>query len=225
MKLEEKFKIITHDESNNNSICTHLIYLIVKGAFDKITSLLAIILLSPVLVLISIAIKINDPSGPIIYSQERIGKDKIPFKIFKFRSMSANAEQILKSDERLYAKYITNNFKLFPEDDPRITKVGKFLRKTSLDELPQFFNIMIGNMSLVGPRPVIYNELKEYDEDKLLSVKPGAMGLWQAKGRSNIGYPQRARIEEYYVDHACAKLDLKIVILNIINIFKGSGAY
>lgn len=84
MKLEEKFKIITHDESNNNSICTHFIYLIVKGAFDKITSLLAIILLSPVLVLISIAIKINDPSGPIIYSQERIGKDKIPFKILKF---------------------------------------------------------------------------------------------------------------------------------------------
>lgn len=225
MKLEEKFKIITHGESNNNSICTHLIYLIVKGAFDKITSLLAIILLSPVLVLISIAIKINDPSGPIIYSQERIGKDKIPFKIFKFRSMSANAEQILKSDERLYAKYITNNFKLFPEDDPRITKVGKFLRKTSLDELPQFFNIMIGNMSLVGPRPVIYNELKEYDEDKLLSVKPGAMGLWQAKGRSNIGYPQRARIEEYYVDHAGIVFDLKIFFRNILNIFSRKGAY
>jgi len=225
MKLEEKFKIITHDESNNNSICTHFIYLIVKGAFDKITSLLAIILLSPVLVLISIAIKINDPSGPIIYSQERIGKDKIPFKIFKFRSMSANAEQILKSDERLYAKYITNNFKLFPEDDPRITKVGKFLRKTSLDELPQFFNIMIGNMSLVGPRPVIYNELKEYDEDKLLSVKPGAMGLWQAKGRSNIGYPQRARIEEYYVDHAGIVFDLKIFFRNILNIFSRKGAY
>lgn len=225
MKLKEKFKIITHDESNNNSICTHFIYLIVKGAFDKITSLLAIILLSPVLVLISIAIKINDPSGPIIYSQERIGKDKIPFKIFKFRSMSANAEQILKSDERLYAKYITNNFKLFPEDDPRITKVGKFLRKTSLDELPQFFNIMIGNMSLVGPRPVIYNELKEYDEDKLLSVKPGAMGLWQAKGRSNIGYPQRARIEEYYVDHAGIVFDLKIFFRNILNIFSRKGAY
>lgn len=225
MKLEEKFKIITHDESNNNSICTHFVYLIVKGAFDKITSLLAIILLSPVLVLISIAIKINDPSGPIIYSQERIGKDKIPFKIFKFRSMSANAEQILKSDERLYAKYITNNFKLFPEDDPRITKVGKFLRKTSLDELPQFFNIMIGNMSLVGPRPVIYNELKEYDEDKLLSVKPGAMGLWQAKGRSNIGYPQRARIEEYYVDHAGIVFDLKIFFRNILNIFSRKGAY
>lgn len=199
--------------------------MIVKGAFDKITSLLAIILLSPVLVLISIAIKINDPSGPIIYSQERIGKDKIPFKIFKFRSMSANAEQILKSDERLYAKYITNNFKLFPEDDPRITKVGKFLRKTSLDELPQFFNIMIGNMSLVGPRPVIYNELKEYDEDKLLSVKPGAMGLWQAKGRSNIGYPQRARIEEYYVDHAGIVFDLKIFFRNILNIFSRKGAY
>lgn len=84
---------------------------------------------------------------------------------------------------------------------------------------------MIGNMSLVGPRPVIYNELKEYDEDKLLSVKPGAMGLWQAKGRSNIGYPQRARIEEYYVDHAGIVFDLKIFFRNILNIFSRKGAY
>ncbi|WP_367115349.1 sugar transferase [Lentilactobacillus buchneri] len=202
-----------------------LVYLMIKEIFDKVISLLAIIILSPLLLLISIAIKINDFDSPVIYAQSRIGKGGTSFKIFKFRSMSVNAENILKSNADLYSKYLSNNFKLLPEDDPRITKIGLFLRKTSLDELPQFFNILIGDMSLVGPRPVVPSELSKYDQEKILSVKPGAMGLWQAKGRSKIGYPRRAKIEEYYVDHACLRLDLKILVANIINIFKGNGAY
>lgn len=219
---------VSHSIKNNfskESVHNDLVYLTIKRIFDKVISLLAIIILSPLLLLISIAIKINDFDSPVIYAQSRIGKGGTSFKIFKFRSMSVNAENILKSNADLYSKYLSNNFKLLPEDDPRITKIGLFLRKTSLDELPQFFNILIGDMSLIGPRPVVSSELSEYDQEKILSVKPGAMGLWQAKGRSKIGYPRRAKIEEYYVDHACLRLDLKILVANIINIFKGNGAY
>lgn len=229
MKLGRKTKNVASHvvKSHFNEKFKHndLVYLMIKEIFDKVISLLAIIILSPLLLLISIAIKINDFDSPVIYAQSRIGKGGTSFKIFKFRSMSVNAENILKSNADLYSKYLSNNFKLLPEDDPRITKIGLFLRKTSLDELPQFFNILIGDMSLIGPRPVVSSELSEYDQEKILSVKPGAMGLWQAKGRSKIGYPRRAKIEEYYVDHACLRLDLKILVANIINIFKGNGAY
>lgn len=229
MKLGRKTKNVASHvvKSNFNEKFIHndLVYLMIKEIFDKIISLVAIIILSPLLLLISMAIKMNDFNGPVIYAQSRMGRGGTSFKIFKFRSMSVNAENILKSNADLYSKYLSNSFKLLPEDDPRITKIGLFLRKTSLDELPQFFNILIGDMSLVGPRPVVPSELSKYDQEKILSVKPGAMGLWQAKGRSKIGYPRRAKIEEYYVDHACLRLDLKILVANIINIFKGNGAY
>ncbi|MCT3559100.1 sugar transferase [Lentilactobacillus buchneri] len=219
-----------HSLTNNNTISKdqiekRILYHFFKRFFDELLSIIAIILLIPVFVVTAILIKIEDPHGPIFYSQIRIGKNNRPFRMYKFRSMVTNAENILKSNADLYSKYLSNNFKLLPEDDPRITKIGLFLRKTSLDELPQFFNILIGDMSLVGPRPVVPSELSKYDQEKILSVKPGAMGLWQAKGRSKIGYPRRAKIEEYYVDHACLRLDLKILVANIINIFKGNGAY
>jgi len=106
-----------------------------------------------------------------------------------------------------------------------VTRVGRFLRKCSIDEIPQIINVLKGEMSLVGPRPVIEAELKEYDHEKLLSVKPGAMGLWQASGRSHIGYPERARIEMRYIDQACMLFDIKIIIGNFVSVFKGKGAY
>lgn len=146
--------------------------------------------------------------------------------MYKFRSMVVDAEKKLKHNPRLYEKYIRNNYKLNPDEDPRITKIGRWLRKTSLDEIPQFINILKGDMSLVGPRPVVPVELKEYkDVNKLLSVKPGAMGLWQAKGRSEIGYPERANIEMEYIDAASPLLDVRIMIQNLWNIFKRKGAY
>lgn len=141
--------------------------------------------------------------------------------------MVENADQILKENPELYKKYVDNNYKLPVSEDPRITKLGAWLRKTSIDEIPQFINILKGEMSIIGPRPVVKAELAEYGDqvDKFLSVRPGAMGLWQASGRSNIPYPERAHIELEYVDKASLWFDFKIMIKNIISIFKGVGAY
>ncbi|GAO99105.1 lipopolysaccharide synthesis sugar transferase [Fructobacillus ficulneus] len=143
--------------------------------------------------------------------------------------MVDNADQILKSDEELYQKFIDNGYKLPTKKDPRITKIGAVLRKTSLDELPQFWNTLIGNMSIIGPRPVVESELVEYGDSKrikkFLSVKPGVFGLWQASGRSNIGYPERAAIELEYVDRANLLIDFKILFMTVVAIFKGDGAF
>lgn len=202
------------------------LYLFVKRTFDIITSLFALIMLSPVFIIVWILNIINvDDRGPLFYKQIRIGLNGKKFGMYKFRSMVVNAEDKLYKNKKLYSKYIANNYKLKPEDDPRITKLGLFLRKSSIDEIPQFINILHGDMSIVGPRPVIEAELKEYDKNKLLSVRPGAMGLWQASGRSKIGYPERANIEMNYIDKACFSLDIKIIFGNLISILKGKGAY
>lgn len=205
---------------------TFSLYLFDKRAFDIILSLFALIILSPVFLIVWILNIINvDDRGPLFYRQIRVGLNGKKFGMYKFRSMIVNAEDKLYKNKELYSKYVANNYKLRPEDDPRITKFGKFLRKSSIDEIPQFINILHGDMSIVGPRPVIEAELKEYDREKLLSVRPGAMGLWQASGRSKIGYPERANIEMEYIDKACFSLDIKVIFGNIISIFKGKGAY
>jgi len=201
-------------------------YLCVKRLFDVVISILALVGLSPIFLIVWMLNVINrSDRGPLFYRQIRIGLNGKKFGMYKFRSMVVNAEQKLYKNKKLYKKYIDNNYKLKPEEDPRITKLGAFLRKTSVDEIPQFINVLKGDMSLVGPRPVIAAELKEYDKDKLLSVKPGAMGMWQAVGRSEIGYPERANIEMSYIDNASIFLDMKIMFGNVVNIFKGKGAY
>lgn len=202
-------------------------YLILKRFFDIVLSLIALILLSPIFLFVWLADRFGDNAGPLFFRQVRIGQYGKPFKIIKFRSMVENADQILKDNPELYKKYVDNNYKLPVSEDPRITKLGAWLRKTSIDEIPQFLNILKGEMSIIGPRPVVKAELAEYGDqvDKFLSVRPGAMGLWQASGRSNIPYPERAHIELEYVDKASLWFDFKIMIKNIISIFKGVGAY
>jgi len=201
------------------------LYLINKRIFDIVISLIAM-LSSPVYLIVWIINKFSKSNrGPLLYKQVRIGKYGRKFGMYKFRSMIVGAEEKLRNDEELYHKYVENNYKLKPSEDPRITQFGRFLRKSSIDEIPQFINILKGDMSLVGPRPVVEEELKKYDRYKLLSVKPGAMGLWQAVGRSQIGYPERANIEMEYIDKYCFSLDCKIVIKNIVNIFTSKGAY
>lgn len=148
--------------------------------------------------------------------------------MWKFRSMIYNADKVLKTNPALYQKYIENDFKLPEGEDPRITKIGSFLRKTSLDEIPQFLNIFMGQMSLVGPRPIIEKELKEYRgiyRKMFLSVKPGALGLWQASGRSNIGYPERCDIELEYVEKASLWFDTVVFFKCVIGILKQDGAF
>lgn len=202
-------------------------YLFWKRLTDIVLSTIALICFSPIFLVVWIMSLFGENKGPLFFKQTRIGKNGRPFKIYKFRSMIVNADEILHANPELYQKYVDNNYKLEPEEDPRVTKLGHWLRKTSIDEIPQFINILRGEMSIIGPRPVVKEELIEYGDrvDKFLSVKPGAMGLWQASGRSNIGYPERCDLELSYVDHASYWFDIKIMFKNIISIFKSTGAY
>lgn len=201
-------------------------YLFAKRFLDISTALFALVTFSPIFLVISLFYLFGDNKGPVFYQQRRIGQNHEEFGIYKFRSMVVNAEEKLYADKDLYAKFVENGYKLPTEDDPRITKFGAFIRKTSLDELPQFINILIGNMSIIGPRPVVERELVEYGDrvDEFLSVKPGAMGLWQASGRSDIQYPERADLEISYVEHANLWFDFKILFMTVLAIFKGDGA-
>lgn len=203
------------------------IYLIIKRILDLVFSSLAILILAPIFLIIYISLKVIYRGDSVLFKQERVGFRGKKFNILKFRTMVPNAESILKKNKEMYALYVENGYKFKTEDDPRITNVGKFLRKSSLDELPQFLNIIKGEMSLVGPRPIIEQELEEYGDNKdlFLSVKPGAMGLWQAKGRSEIDYPKRAEIELEYVKNAGLFFDVLIIIKNIVNIILRKGAF
>ncbi|GAJ26288.1 undecaprenyl-phosphate galactosephosphotransferase [Liquorilactobacillus sucicola DSM 21376 = JCM 15457] len=203
------------------------VYLFIKRLIDIVISIVALILMVPIFIIMFIVYRFGTNKGPLFYKQERVGKCGKKFKIYKFRSMVVGADAKLKANKKLYDLYLKNSYKLPSELDPRITKLGRFLRKSSIDELPQFINIFKGEMTLIGPRPIIEEELKEYGEDvdKFLSVTPGAMGYWQASGRSNIEYPERCQYELYYVDHASFLFDLKILFKNIVSIFRGEGAY
>jgi len=224
--MEAKSNNEEHDVKYDSKVTFSLSYRICKRIIDILMSIVALILLSPIFLLVLILNRTDRSSrGPLFYKQYRIGLHGKKFGMYKFRSMVVDAEKRLHANKQLYAIYVNNNYKLEPKMDPRITKIGRFLRETSIDEIPQFINILRGEMSIVGPRPVVEEELVEYDQDKLLSVKPGAMGLWQASGRSKIGYPERAEIEMSYIDHANLWYDLKIIVMNLINIFRREGAY
>ncbi|CAM4030638.1 sugar transferase [Saccharibacillus endophyticus] len=198
-----------------------------KRSMDLVASLIGLILLSPVFLVLAILIKIEDPKGPVFFKQKRFGKNSNMFSIYKFRSMATNAEQRLKEDPALYEKYVANNYKLEQDEDPRITSIGRFLRKTSLDELPQLLNVLKGEMSLVGPRPIVAQELKEYKDrkDDLLSVKPGVTGYWQVSGRSDVGYPERVDLELHYVYHRTIWLDIRILFATVVSVLLKRGAY
>lgn len=201
------------------------IYMYTKRLFDIILSGLALILLSPVFLIIALAIKI-DSKGKVFYKHKRIGKNGEYIYLYKFRSMYSDSkerlEELLKNPE--IKKQWEANFKL--ENDPRITKVGKFLRKTSLDELPQLLNIINGEMSIVGPRPVIDGEIDKYgvNKAKFLSVTPGLTGWWACNGRSCTSYKQRKKLELYYVDNQSFGLDIKVIIKTFISVLKRNGA-
>lgn len=203
------------------------IFLVLKRIADIVCSMVGLIIILPLFIGISGLYLFGKNKGPIFFKQQRVGKNGQLFYIYKFRSMVVNAEKVLRDNPSLYKKYIKNNYKLEPFEDPRITKMGNFLRKTSLDELPQLINVLRGDMSLVGPRPVVQDELKEY-QDKLttfLSVKPGITGYWQVSGRSNIGYPERVDLELYYAYHQSVYLDIKIILLTIYQVLMRKGAY
>ncbi|KYC64646.1 sugar transferase [Heyndrickxia coagulans] len=220
---------LNSDTLQNNIIVeeTSRFYLCTKRSIDIIASLMGIILTSPIYLVLWFFYRFGENKGPLIFKQKRLGKNGKLFYIYKFRSMVVNADEKLKKNKVLYQKYIKNNYKLKPEEDPRITNLGRFLRKTSIDEIPQLINVLQGKMSLVGPRPIVEEELKEYKDRKMefLSVKPGLTGYWQICGRSNVGYPERVDLELYYVANKSFKLDFMILIQTFIAILRGRGAY
>jgi len=217
--------VIEVERTNSQGI----LYRFSKRLFDILISGIMLVILIPVFIVFSVIYLIGENRGPLFYRQVRVGRNGELFKMYKFRSMVVNADKKLLANKELYEKYVANSYKLPDGEDPRVTKFGRFIRRTSLDELPQFINIFIGNMSIIGPRPIVEKELTEYGTkeriDKLLSVTPGAMGYWQASGRSNIEYPERCEIELYYVEHASLGFDIKIMFKNIISIFKHDGAF
>lgn len=199
------------------------VYIKIKRVIDVILASVALILLSPLFAIIAIAIKI-DSKGPVFFAHKRIGKNGKIIKLYKFRSMVINAEELIKSFTPEQMKEYKENYKL--TNDPRITKVGKFLRKTSLDELPQLINIINGDLSIIGPRPVVADELEKYgvNKDKFLSVTPGLTGYWAANGRSNTTYEQRMEMELYYIDNLSLKMDIKVFFKTILSVLKKEGA-
>ena len=201
--------------------------LFVKRIIDIIGAIVGIAILIPLTVAVWIVNKLNKEEGPLFYSQERIGKDGKHFKMYKFRSMVVDAEERLKTmleqDEDL-RKEFEETRKL--RNDPRITKIGKILRKTSLDEFPQFINVLKGGMSLVGPRAVIDGEIELFGahKDTVLSVKPGITGYWAANGRSDTSYEERVELETFYAKHMSIPLDIEILAKTVISVVKKEGA-
>ncbi|MER2105651.1 MAG: sugar transferase [Solibacillus sp.] len=204
------------------------LYLVSKRLLDIMGSLVGIILCLIVAIPFFFIYKFDKRNkGPMLYKQRRLGRNGEEFGIYKFRSMVVNAEEVLKADPVLYERYVANSYKLEQNEDPRITAFGRFIRKTSLDELPQFFNVLKGEMSLVGPRPIVEEELEEYGTKKELffSVKPGITGYWQISGRSDVNYPERVEVELFYHKHQSFVLDIKILVLTVILVLLRKGAY
>lgn len=206
----------------------NIIYRFVKRLIDILGGLVGMILLVPVTLCVYLARKIlKEDGGPLFYEQLRYGKNGKKFRLYKFRSMCIDADKKLKeylAENEEARKEFEENQKL--KDDPRITKIGNFLRKTSLDELPQMINILKGEMSFIGPRPVVDGEIEKYgtNRDKFLSIKPGLTGYWQANGRSNTTYAERIDMELYYVDNQSLWLDIKIFFKTFISVIKKEGA-
>jgi lipopolysaccharide/colanic/teichoic acid biosynthesis glycosyltransferase len=189
-------------------------YLSQKRVLDIFGSIVGIFFLSWIFIIVAIIIKIDDPKGSIFFAQKRIGKNGKEFSMFKFRSMVVNAEEklneLLKYNETTGAMFKMKN-------DPRITKIGRFIRKTSIDELPQLFNVLKGEMSLVGPRPPLPREVEQYNdyEKQRLFVTPGCTGLWQISGRSSLGFEEMVELDIQYIKERSILYDIKIIIRTI----------
>lgn len=208
---------------NKSEISEKVVYNAIKRFLDILISIIGLIVLLPVFLILGIVIRIDSP-GPILFAHKRIGKNGKEIKILKFRTMYKDAEEMIKKFDEKQMKEYKENYKL--KDDPRITKIGNILRKTSLDELPQIFNIIKGDLSIVGPRPVVESELEKYgkNKDKFLSVTPGLTGYWQANGRSTTTYEQRMNMELYYVENRSLWMDIKIFFKTFVSVVKKEGA-
>jgi undecaprenyl-phosphate galactose phosphotransferase len=199
-----------------------------KRVFDILFSLSILVLFIPVFIIVAIAIRISS-KGPVVYAHQRVGRGGKKFGCYKFRTMYPDADkklkEILETNPDLKKEWETS-YKL--KNDPRVTPIGSFLRKTSLDEFPQFINVLKGDLSVVGPRPVIRDEIVKYygeKASKVLSIRPGLTGLWQVSGRSNTTYDSRVLLDEEYINNQSLVLDIKLVLKTIPAMISSRGAY
>lgn len=195
-------------------------YHIFKRTMDITVSLFALFFLIPLFILIGLGIKLEDPQGKVFFRQQRVGKDGKIFNMYKFRSMVANAEKL---KQELLAQNEVSGAMFKMKNDPRVTKLGRILRKTSMDELPQLWNVLIGEMSLVGPRPPLQSEVAEYTSyDKLrLTVTPGCTGLWQVSGRSTIGFKEMVELDLKYIQNRSVWNDC-LILVKTVRVLLGS---
>ena len=209
------------------SLIQRMLFLFTKRTFDIFVSLIGCLFLLPISIIVKISYMFHKDFNPVFFTQDRIGKNGKNFKFYKFRSMVPNADEILfkllKENKEMAKEYKINK-KL--ENDPRITKIGKILRKTSLDELPQFINILKGDMSLIGNRPYLPREKEDMILyfDNIVKTKPGLTGYWQVSGRSNLDFNQRMKLESYYSNYQSLKLDIKIFFKTIKVVLNGKDA-
>lgn len=197
-----------------------------KRALDVVGGGLLLAAALPVMACVALLLRIVDP-GPMLFRQLRLGRGGRTFAIFKFRSMRADAEDVLRRDPVLFARYVAAGYKLPEAEDPRVSALGRFLRKSSLDELPQLWNVLRGDMSLVGPRPIVPAEIQNYEPyaELFLTVRPGLTGFWQVSGRSKVGYPERAFLDLDYIANHTLAMDLAILLRTVPVVLLRRGAY
>jgi lipopolysaccharide/colanic/teichoic acid biosynthesis glycosyltransferase len=198
---------------------------VARRVIDVVGASVLLVVLSPVIAALAVLVRWK-MGAPVIHVQERLGRWGKPFPLFKFRSMVPDADELLRRMPAAYKRYRALNFKLPPDEDPRITPLGRFLRRASLDELPQLWNVLRGDMSLVGPRAIVPEEIEQYGDygRMLLRIKPGLTGIWQVTGRSSVGYPERARMDLEYVEGRSLGLDLSILLRTLPAVLRQRGA-
>ena len=207
----------------NKSSMEFSLYEVIKRLIDVICSFIGVVVLSPLFIIIAIIIKTTS-KGPVFFSQKRVGKNGKEFDMYKFRSMVVNAEEL---KEKLAAQNEMSGPMFKMKDDPRVTKVGKFIRKTSIDELPQLWNVLKGDMSLVGPRPSLPKEVAQFEDwmHKRLEVKPGLTCYWQVSGRNNIDFEDWMKLDCKYVDERNTWVDIKLIFKTVGVLFGDKNAH
>ena len=225
MEIEESLNVAAFTGLENSVVAqSQPVYLTCKRMTDFVLALIGLIVLSPVFLFVALLIKWDDPKGTVFFGQDRVGKDGELFKMYKFRSMYVDAEERL-ANLLEYNEVSGAMFKM--KEDPRVTKIGACIRKCSIDELPQLFNVLRGDMSLVGPRPALIREVEVYtnfDRQRLL-VTPGISGLWQVSGRSRLTFAQMVALDLEYVTTRSYWMDIKILFKTVKVVCKGDGAY
>lgn len=208
----DEFLHSEEDETTNN-----ITYKFIKRTIDIIGSLFGLIILSPILLIVMVAIKIES-RGPVVFAQERVGYKGKRFKMYKFRSMVENAEEL---KEKLKDQNEMNGPMFKMKNDPRVTRVGRIIRKTSIDEIPQFVNVLKGDMSLVGPRPSLVKEVEEFDDWMLrrLDVKPGLTCYWQVSGRNDINFEEWMKLDIKYIEEQSILVDIKLILKTVLVLF------